>query len=51
MQGIAVGIAIDGDRGYSRLGTGPYDTNGNFTAIRNQQFLDHIGSCQLPYLK
>ncbi len=41
MQGMAVGLGEHRHRAHAHFGTGPHDADGNFTAVSDQQLLDH----------
>jgi hypothetical protein len=43
MQGIAVGGGIDGDRFNAKFATRSHDTQSNFAAISDKDFLEHLG--------
>ncbi len=42
VQGIAVGIGIDRNRGNAHLRASADDANGNLAPVGNQNFLDHV---------
>ena len=44
VQGMSVGICIDGDRFNPHFGAGAYNTNRDFATIGNKNFLDHARS-------
>ncbi len=41
VQGLAVGFGVDGDRLDSQFATGANDAQGDLSAIRDQDFLEH----------
>jgi len=41
VQRMAVGLGKHRHRAYAHFGTGPHDADGDFTAVGDQQLLDH----------
>ncbi len=42
MQGMAVGLGIDGDRFDAHFRAGAHDAHGDFPAVGDQDFLDQV---------
>ncbi|MCY1361538.1 hypothetical protein D9M69_482070 [compost metagenome] len=41
VQGVPVGIGVDGHRADAHFGAGAHDSDGNLTTVGDQDFLDH----------
>jgi len=41
VQGVAVGIRVDGYRLDTEFGAGAYNTHSNFATVCNENFFDH----------
>ncbi|MCY1441995.1 hypothetical protein D9M71_583370 [compost metagenome] len=43
VQGVAVGLGINGYRADAHLGASAHDTDSDFPTVGDQDFLDHFG--------
>jgi membrane peptidoglycan carboxypeptidase len=46
MHGVLVGGRVHGDRGYAELLAGAQNAQGDFTAVCDQDFVEHCGILQ-----